>query len=456
VSAREPDRIDRARLAQLIAAERGVFSERHPRSRELFERAGKNLLGGVPMSWMARWPGGHPVFAAEARGAEIVDVDGNRYADLCLGDTGAMAGHGPAATADAVAARFRDGATMMLPTEDAIWAAGELERRFGLPLWQLTLTATDANRFAIRMAREITGRDRILVFSYCYHGTVDESFIVVGPDGLPVSREGNVGPPVDPRVTTEVVEFNDAAALERALRGGDIACVLAEPALTNIGIVLPEPGFHDRLRQLTRETGTLLIIDETHTFSAGPGGCTAAWGLEPDMLTIGKSIAGGVPAGAFGMSTGVAGRVNSQQGADYEDTGGVGGTLAGNALSTAAIRATLGAVLTEEAFERMIALAGRFTEQVTEAIAAHALPWHVTQLGARAEYRFLPQPPRSGGESALAGDDEVEEYLHLFLLNRGVLITPFHNMALMSPATTEAEVDLHGERFAEACASLRG
>jgi len=396
------------------------------------------------------------VFAAEARGAEIVDVDGNRYADLCLGDTGAMAGHGPGPTAEAVAARYSTGATTMLPTEDAIYAAAELERRFSLPLWQLTLSATDANRFAIRMARQVTGRRRILVFSYCYHGTVDETFIVVGPDGKGVSREGNVGPPVDPAITTEVVEFNDAPALERALRRGDIACVLTEPALTNIGIVLPEPGFHERLRELTREAGTLLVIDETHTFSAGPGGYTAAHGLEPDMLTIGKSIAGGVPAGAFGMSADLARRIAAQEEADYEDTGGVGGTLAGNALSSAAIRATLEGVLTDEAFERMIALAERFTGQVEEAIAARSLPWHVTRLGARAEYRFSPEPPRSGGESARAGDAELEEFLHLYLLNRGVLITPFHNMALMSPATTEREVDLHGRLFAAACEELGG
>ena len=345
---------------------------------------------------------------------------------------------------------------MMLPTEDAIWAAAELERRFGLPLWQLTLTATDANRFAIRMARQITGRPKILVFSYCYHGTVDETFIVVGPDGQGVSREGNVGPPVDPAVTTEVVEFNDAEALERALAGEQVACVLTEPALTNIGIVLPEPGFHERMREITRETGTILIIDETHTLSAGPGGMTAANGLEPDMLTVGKSIAGGVPAGAFGMSAEVAERIESESGADYEDTGGVGGTLAGNALTTAAIRATLGEVLTAEAFERMIALADRFTEAVQGTIDEHDLPWHVVQLGARAEYRFSPEPPTSGGASAAAGDPEVEEYLHLYLLNRGVLITPFHNMALMSPATVDADVDRHSEAFAAACAELRG
>ena len=445
--------MDRGRLPSLIQAERERFASDHPRSQALFEEASGNLLAGVPMSWMTKWPGGHPIFAAEASGARITDVDGNTYVDLCLGDTGAMAGHAPEATAEAVAERYRKGATLMLPTEDTLRAAGLLETRFGLPKWQFTLSATDANRFAIRLAREITGRSRILVFSYCYHGTVDETFIVVGPDG-PVSRDGNVGPPVDPTETTAVIEFNDTEALERMLREEEIACVLTEPALTNIGIVLPQPGFHDALRELTRETGTLLAIDETHTFSAGPGGYTAAYGLEPDLLTIGKAIAGGVPAGAFGMSQEVADRILEQAGADYEDTGGVGGTLAGNALSAAAICATLDQVLTADAFERMIELAGRFTEGVQQVIDERELPWHVVQLGARAEYGFLPEPPTSGGQAAAGSDPELEEYLHLFLLNRGVLITPFHNMALMSPATEPEDVDRHTEAFDEACGLL--
>jgi glutamate-1-semialdehyde 2,1-aminomutase len=446
--------MDRDRLKALIHAERQQFDSEHPKSQALFEDARRNLLDGVPMSWMSRWPGGHPVFAVDAVGARITDADGNSYVDLCLGDTGAMAGHAPAATATAVADRYAKGATPMLPTEDSIWAAGELARRFGLPRWQLTLSATDANRFAIRLARQITGRRRVLVFSYCYHGTVDETFIVVGPDGRPVSREGNVGPPVDPTETTSVVEFNDTEALERVLREEEVACVLTEPALTNIGIVLPEPGFHEELRELTRATGTLLLIDETHTFSAGPGGYTAAHGLQPDLLTIGKAIAGGVPAGAFGMSEEVAGRIGGQLDADYEDTGGVGGTLAGNALSAAAIRATLDQVLTAAAFERMIELAGDFSDGVRGVIDESDLPWHVVQLGARAEYGFLPEPPTSGGQAAAGSDPELEEYLHLFCLNRGVLITPFHNMALMSPATEREDVDRHTEVFAEACELL--
>ena len=316
------------------------------------------------MSWMRKWAGGFPPVVAEAHGATVVDLDGQRYVDLCLGDTGAMAGHAPAPVVEAVARQAARGFTTMLPGEDAAWVGEELARRFGLPLWQLTLSATDANRFAIRIARAVTGRPRILVFNYCYHGTVDETLLALRADGSAGPREGNVGPAVDPAETGRVVELNDLAGLEAALAHGDVACVLAEPALTNIGIVLPDEGFHAGLRELTRAAGTLLLIDETHTFSAGPGGCTQAWGLEPDLLTIGKAIGGGVPVGAFGLSEEVAERVLSLPDADLEDVGGVGGTLAGNPLSLAAVRATLGEVLTDDAWERTIPLAARFAAGV--------------------------------------------------------------------------------------------
>lgn len=447
--------LDRLRLGTLLDRELARFTESNPRSRELFERGRGTLLGGVPMSWMTKWAGGFPLFLREATGARIVDADGHEYVDLCLGDTGAMAGHAPPATVAAVAEQAARGVTAMLPSEDAIAAAEELTRRFGLRGWQFTLSATDANRFAIRLAREITERPKILVFDYCYHGTVDETFATLDGDRV-VARPGNVGPPVDLALTTRVVQWNDAGALEQALAPGDVACVLAEPALTNIGIVLPEPGFHDALRELTHRTGTLLIIDETHTFSAGPGGCTAAWGLEPDLLTIGKAIGGGVPAGAYGMSDEVAERIAAREGADYEDVGGIGGTLAGNALSLAAVRATLTEVLTEKAFGRMIPLAARFAAGVADVIEDAGLPWHVTELGARAEYRFSATPPRNGAESAAAGDEELERFLHLYTLNRGVLMTPFHNMALMSPATSEADVDRHTAVFEEAVRDLLG
>ncbi len=356
--------------AELLGGERERYAELHPRSRAAFEAAGSSLLGGVPMTWMAAWSGGFPLYHVEARGNRIVDLDGLEYVDFCLGDTGSMAGHSPPATVEAVRRRLGEagGATAMLPTEDAAWVGHELSRRFGERRWSFTLTATDANRWALRLARRLTGRSKILVFSYCYHGTVDETFVVATPDG-PRSRPGNVGPAVDPTETTRVVEFNDLEALERELAHGDVAAVLAEPALTNIGIVLPEPGFHDALRRLTAAAGSLLIIDETHTLSAGPGGCTAAWGLDPDVVTLGKSIGGGIPAGAYGLAPGLAERILGDREADIEDVGGVGGTLAGNALSVAAMRATLEHVLTDEAFARMVALGARFENGAREVLA---------------------------------------------------------------------------------------
>jgi glutamate-1-semialdehyde 2,1-aminomutase len=446
--------VDREALRRRLAAERERWALEHPRSRQAFERGARSLLGGVPMSWMRKWAGGFPPVVAEARGATVVDVDGRTYADLCLGDTGAMAGHAPPPVAEAVARQAARGFTTMLPGEDAAWVGEELARRFGPPLWQLTLSATDANRFAIRIARAVTGRSRILVFNYCYHGSVDETLLTIRPDGSAGPREGNVGPAVDPALTGRVVELNDLEALERELAHQDVACVLAEPALTNIGIVLPDEGFHDELRRLTHATGTLLLIDETHTISAGPGGCTQAWGLEPDLLTIGKAIGGGVPVGAFGLSEAVAEAVLELEEADLEDVGGIGGTLAGNQLSLAAVRATLGEVLTDGAWERTIPLAERFAAGVEAVVGEAGLPWHVMRLGCRAEYRFSPEPPRNGGESAALADPELEDYLHLYALNRGVLLTPFHNMALMSPATTERDVDLHTEAFREAVVGL--
>jgi glutamate-1-semialdehyde 2,1-aminomutase len=447
--------IDRSRLTELIRRERDDYARRHPSSREAFAAAGESLLGGVPMTWMLMYPGGFPPYVATARGARLTDIDGSEFIDFCLGDTGAMAGHSPAPVREAVARLYGElgGPVTMLPTQDAAWVGAELTRRFGPARWSFTLSATDANRWAIRLARQLTRRPKILVFSYCYHGSVDEAFIVAGPGGGH-SREGNVGAPVDPRETTRVVEFNDVAGLERELAAGDVAVVLMEPALTNIGIVLPEPGFLDTVRELTRDHGTLLIDDETHTFSAGPGGCTRAWNLHPDMVTIGKSIGGGIPVGAFGLSAELADQIMKDETADMVDIGGVGGTLAGNALSIIATRATLEHVLTDAAFEGMIALGDRYTAGVRDVIETRALPWSIIQLGARAEYRFCSPPPRTGGESNAAADPELDEYLHLYTANRGVLLTPFHNMALMSPATTEADVDAHTQIFAAAADDL--
>ncbi|MBK9692360.1 MAG: aspartate aminotransferase family protein [Gemmatimonadetes bacterium] len=445
--------IDRARLAGAYAEEQRRFEATHPASRALSARARESLLEGVPMHWMVKWAGGFPLFVREGAGAHFTDVDGHRYLDLCLGDTGAMTGHAPPAAVAAVQAQAARGLTFMLPTEDALVVAAELARRFGLPYWQFAMTATDANRFAIRLARLLTGRPKILVFNWCYHGTVDETFATL-QDGVVRARPGNVGPPVDPAVTTRVVEFNDLPALERELAHGDVACVLAEPAMTNIGIVLPDPGFHEALRALTRKHGTLLVIDETHTISAGPGGCTRAWGLSPDFVTVGKPLASGLPAAVYGFTAEVAARWRERTSPDLADTGGIGGTLAGNALALAAMRATLTEVLTEEAYGRMIPLAGRFAAGVEGVIAELGLPWIVKRLGARAEYWFRAVAPRNGGEAAAAVDGELDRYMHLAALNRGILLTPFHNMALIAPATTAADIDRHTDVFGESVASL--
>ncbi|MGA3158831.1 MAG: transaminase [Steroidobacteraceae bacterium] len=445
---------DRERLQRLMAGELARFTAEHPGSRALHQRAMNSLVSGVPMPWMARWPGGYPIYVQEARGARITDVDGRNYVDLCLGDTGAMTGHSPAAVVWAVQSQIERGVTTMLPSVDSIVVAEELTRRFGVSRWQFTLSATDANRAALRIARQITGRHKILVFSYSYHGTVDETFAVRAEDGSTRSRAGNVGPAVNPAVTTCAIEFNNLAQLEQALADHELACVLAEPAMTNMGIVLPDAGYHAALRTLTRRHGTLLIIDETHTFSAGPGGCTQAWGLAPDLLTIGKALGGGIPCGALGMSPQVVERLSEQHDADYEDTGGVGGTLAGNALAAAAMRATLEQVLTPQAFERMSALASRLREGIERLIRTEQLPWNVTQLGCRVEYSFLPVAARDGTSAHAAADRELESYLHLYLLNRGVLITPFHNMVLISPATTAADIEQHEQYFAAAVAEL--
>jgi len=401
---------------------------------------------------MVKWAGPFPLFLESASGAHATCADGHDYVDLCLGDTGAMAGHGPAPVLEAVERQLRRGITTMLPTEDAAWVGEELARRFGLPAWQFTLSATDANRFSLRIARAITGRPFVAVHEYCYHGSVDETIALLDPDDPErrrvVARRGNLGPQVDPALTTRVVPFNDLGALERALRHGDVAALLIEPALTNVGIVLPEPGYLDGVRELTRRFGTILIHDETHTICAGPGGMTGAGGCEPDMLVIGKTIGGGIPVAAYGMTSDVAVRARAAVPWEDADVGGIGGTLAGYALSMAAARAALGQVLTAEAFGWMLPLAARWERGVQDAIDRHAAPWSVTRLGARAEYHFMPTPPRDGADQVAHSDSELERLLHLWLLNRGVLMTPFHNMALMSPSTTADDVDRHTAAFA--------
>jgi glutamate-1-semialdehyde 2,1-aminomutase len=433
------------------------FVEARPKSSALFQRAGKSFLAGVPMNWMMKWAGPFPIFAASANGARIIDVDGHKYIDFCLGDTGAMFGHSPKAVVDAVKNQIGKGITTVLPTEDSVWVGEELARRFGLPYWQIVMTATDANRFAIRLARAITGRKKILVINGCYHGSVDEALVWLD-DGVAVAGDSNTGPGVDPALTTRVVEFNDVPALEEALSHEDVACVLCEPVMTNIGIIFPEKGYHDALREITKRHGTLLIIDETHTICAGPRGYSRDHRLKPDMMTIGKPLAGGIPVAAYGMTKEVTKKVQTvitETMKDDASSSGVGGTLSCNALAVCAMRANLEKVMTEEAYDRMIALAERLEKGIKGVIRSRGLPWHVMRLGARVEYGygFQARPPRNGTEALVGEDFELDRLMHLMALNRGIILTPFHYMALLSPKTTEKDVDRYNEVFAE-CVDL--
>ena len=446
--------IDREHLTHLLEREQARFVVHHPKSGAIFKESKSVMPGGVPMSWMAKWPGGFPVVVESAKGAHFVDIDGNTYIDLCLGDTGSMTGHSPDATVAAIKAQIDRGITMMLPTQDAVIVSRELSRRFGLPLWQFTVSATDANRHVIRYARMLTGRDKVVVIDRCYHGSVDETFATLDVSGATISREGNIGAPVELAVTTRVVEFNDLTAMELALKMGDVAAILMEPAMTNVGIVLPEQGYLNAVQELAKKYETLLIIDETHTISFGPGGMTAGLGLKPDFLTIGKAIGSGVPTGTFGMTQEVANQIAEFVKLAEVDTGGVGGTLAGNALSLAAMRATLSEVLTDAAYAKMQPLASSWADGVEEVIRECNLPWSVNRLGIRAEYIFHTRAPRTGREAADSGDFELEQLIHLYLLNEGFLLTPFHNMALICPDTTKGDVDAHTAAFRKMCKEL--
>jgi glutamate-1-semialdehyde 2,1-aminomutase len=448
--------INRSHLTALRKIEDQRFLETHKKSGELFAIAKNSMPNGVPMSWMSKWPGAYPVFVEEAKGASFVDVDGNTYIDFCLGDTGSMTGHSPDATVSAIREQVGRGLSAMLPTKDAAVVSTELAKRFGVALWQFTVSATDANRHVIRYARLITKKSKIIVIDRCYHGSVDETFATLDASGKTVSREGNIGAPVELDKTTRVVPFNDLDAMEKALQQNDVAAILMEPAMTNVGIVLPLVGYLKAVEKLAKEFGAKLIIDETHTISVGPGGMTAQLGLQPDFLTIGKAIGGGFPTGAFGMSAEIAQEIKSQVELEVIDTGGVGGTLAANALSLAAMRATINKVLTEENFEKMIKLGTRWADGVEKVIEKYKLPWSVNRLGARAEYMFSATSPKTGREAADAGDFELEQYIHLRMLNEGFLITPFHNMALISPDTTAADVDAHTQAFEKMCGDLIG
>ncbi|MFX1674329.1 aspartate aminotransferase family protein [Paraburkholderia sp. A2WS-5] len=432
--------VNRERAQRILARERDAFVAARPKSQALSVQAAQHLLFGVPLHWMNDWPTPFSLYVDAARGAAFTDVDGHRYIDFCLGDTGAMFGHAPPAVAKALARQAQRGFTTMLPGEDAVAVSTALARRFGLPYWQFAMTASDANRFALRWARAATGRNTIVVFNGCYHGTVDDVFVDL-VDGRPTQRASLLGQVHDLLPHTRVVEFNDLDALGRALADDKVACVLAEPAMTNVGMVLPDPGFWRDAQALMKRHGTLLLIDETHTISSGPRGYACEHGIEPDLFVLGKPVGGGVPCAVYGFSAELAARAQKAKLEAPPGHSGIGTTLTANALSMSAMRATLDEVMTDAAYARMFALAERLAQGLAATIARHALPWCVTRVGARSEFQFCATPPRNGSEARAAMNDELEQVIHLYLLNRGVLITPFHNMMLVCPDTTEADVE---------------
>jgi glutamate-1-semialdehyde 2,1-aminomutase len=442
-----------ARIAELRQKEAAVFRAARPKSAKAFGEGLQDYLGGVPMLWMQDWPTPLPIMVEKAKGATIVDIDGNSLADFCLGDTGSMFGHSPAPVARAIRRQSGRGLTYMLPSDDAVAVGKLLAQQFGLPRWQIATTASDANRFALRVARAVTGRGKILVFNGCYHGAVDETFVRLD-HGKPANKRGLSGEYRDHTEHTKVVEFNDAPALEAALAARDVACVITEPVLTNCCMVPPQPGFHDALRRLTRETGTLLLIDETHTISTAPGGFTRRHGLEPDLFVLGKPVAGGVPASVWGLSAELAERYDRYLATKEPGYSGIGTTLSANPLQFAAMRATLEEVMTEENYAGMERLAGRLQAGLQAAIERHRLPWHVARVGARVEFICAPGPLRNGGEADAAHAPELEAAIHVALVNRGVLIAPFHNMMLVSPATSQRQVDRLVAAFADIAAAL--
>lgn len=435
-----PRNIPEASITAMLAREEALFSQRNPKSRMLSEQAAKNWLRGVPMHWMVDWGTPFPLFVARANGVDITDADGNAYVDFCLGDTGAMFGHSPAAVVETLKREAANGFTTMLPSSDAAVVGALLEDRFGLPVWQVTATASDANRAVIKWCRAITGRKKILVFNHAYHGAVDDAYVTID-GGKPHADPALIGEVRDLTAYTKVVEFNDVAALEAALAPGDVACVLAEPIMTNVGMVLPAEGFHDALRALTRRTETLLILDETHCMSSGPGGYTRAHGLEPDGMVLGKPIAGGIPAAVYGFSSSVARRINTFLETRTPGHSGIGTTLSGSKIQLALIRTMLETFFTEEAYAPLIVLARRLEKGIADVIIKHSAPWHVVRVGARVEFMCTPERPRNGGEAAKVIHRPIDVALHHHLLNRGVIITPFHNMMLICPSTTEEHVD---------------
>lgn len=429
-----------ARIAAFGAREAKAYAAARPRTAAALQAGAGAWLDGVPMHWMRDWPQPFPMLVARAHGATLEDIDGHRIDDFCLGDTGSMFGHSPAPVARAIRAQAGRGLTYMLPTEAALEAGRLASERFGPMRWQIATTATDANRFALRVARAVTGRAKVLVFDGCYHGTVDDAMVRLSA-GQTTARPGLVGQVEDLTKVAVAAEFNDLASVEAALSTGDVAAILTEPVMTNSCMVLPAPGFHEGLRALATRYGALLIIDETHTISSGLGGYTRVHGLAPDIFVVGKCVAGGVPTALWGLTPELAARFAAYNATRPAGHSGMGTTLSANPMQFAALVATLRDVMTPENYARMEAGAALLSAGLAQAIARHRARWHVVRVGARVEVICAPGPLMNGAQAEAAHQPALEAALHQGLLNRGVLIAPFHNMMLVSPATTKAQIN---------------
>ena len=426
-------------LQTLLTEQRDIFTIAHPKSQALAAQA-TAWRGGVPMHWMRDWAVPFPIYVQSAKQATLTDVDGVSYDDFCLGDTPSMFGHARSELVAAIAKQASEGVGFMLPTPLANEVGDLLRERFQMAQWQVATTASDANRAVIRWARAITKRDKILVFDGCYHGMVDDCFVALYA-GVAVNKKGLIGQVVDQARTTKMIPFNDLPALAKALSEGDVAAVLAEPVMTNCGMIQPIEGFNERLRELCTQHGTLLILDETHTLSSGPSGYTGAHDLKPDVFVVGKAIAGGIPAAVWGVTDEIAARMDVAQAEIGPGQSGIGTTLSGNALVMAAIKTMLTEVMTEEAYKHMLRGAAYLVAGLRDVIRRNDLPWCVVHVGARAELIFAPQAPKNAEEMRKHLDHDLLEAFHLYLINKGVLIAPFHNMMLISPQTGFDAID---------------
>jgi glutamate-1-semialdehyde 2,1-aminomutase len=431
-------RLSRERLRAIRERELARFAELRPRGMQLLEQAKANMPNGVPMAWMATLYDHPPIVVERGSGARFEDVDGNTYLDFNLADTSMFTGHGAEPLARAARDRVAAGSQFLLPTEDADEVAAELGTRFGLPSWQFTLSATQANTEAIRVARAVTGRSRVLMFDGKYHGHADE--LIGELHGEQVVPEG-LGVPPEATRHVRMVQYNDLEAVERELERGVVACVLAEAAVTNTGVIQPAEGFHAGLRRLTTEAGALLVIDETHTLVAGPGGLTVRWGLQPDMLVVGKSISGGIPLGAYGMTAAIAEVLEHRPSASAGEEVATGGTLFGNALSLAAARAALKEVLIEDAYEHAAALGQRLADGIEASAAANGLEWRAHRLFNRSGYTHAPELPSNALEARSTFDLELYNAQRLYMANRGVWEAIYSAGPACGIQTTAADVD---------------